>query len=318
MADKAAWSVAGCSVRGASHERSGLPNQDAIGWGQAGPAQGALTLALADGHSSPRCFRSDIGSRLAVQAALSALDEAMGRSPAAPGPPATEPSAEQSLPEESLPEEIVRRWDAAVDAELAAHPFEPAEFERLQVAEDERAREAVEAHPRLAYGTTLVAVAVTESSLLYFQIGDGDILTVADDGQVSRPLPRDERLFANQTTSLCTDQAWHDARMAVQSLADTPPPALILLSTDGYANSFPVEAEFLKVGPDLLALLRQHGLDAVSACLPGWLAEATHEGSGDDVTLGLIYRIGALEPGMAPAQPAEADQTNATEATCSS
>jgi hypothetical protein len=43
--------------------------------------------------------------------------------------------------------------------------------------------------------------------------------------------------------------------MGFQVLVETPP-ALILLATDGYANSFPDEAGFLKVGSDLLGMIR--------------------------------------------------------------
>ncbi len=66
-------------------------------------------------------------------------------------------------------------------------------------------------------------------------------------------------------------------------------PALILVSTDGYANSFADDAGFLQVGSDLLNILRAQGLDEVTANLDGWPAEASEQGSGD-VTLGLLYR----------------------------
>ena len=72
------------------------------------------------------------------------------------------------------------------------------------------------------------------------------------------------------------------------------PPALILVSTDGYANSFRNEAGFFKVGSDLLDMIREDGLDSISDNLETWLIEASQAGSGDDVTLGLICRMDAL------------------------
>jgi serine/threonine protein phosphatase PrpC len=294
MAGRAPWRVLGCSVRGVSHERAGLPNQDALAWTPRDPAGLPLALAVADGHGSPRCFRSDLGARLAVDSALAALfalAEMLGpvSQDAAPSPDAAE----------TLARTVADRWNAAVDADLAARPLTAAELETLAAAQGEAARAALEAHPRLAYGTTLLAVLIAESFLLYFQLGDGDILAVADDGQVSRPVPRDPRLFANETTSLSGPEAWRDARVVVQ-VAAGPSPALILLSTDGYANAFRDDQEFCQVGPDLLALLRAEGLDQVAALLPDWLAEASREGSGDDVTLGILCRTGALLAAASP------------------
>ena len=69
-----------------------------------------------------------------------------------------------------------------------------------------------------------------------------------------------------------------------------PPPALILLATDGYANSFVNEAAFLQVGTDILEMIRTEGLETVQENLATWLAEASQDGSGDDITLGILCR----------------------------
>jgi hypothetical protein len=154
------------------------------------------------------------------------------------------------------------------------------------------ARTTVETKPLLAYGATLLVVLVTHAFILYVQLGDGDILTVTETGEVSRPLARDEQLFANETTSLCAANAWRDLRIGFQALVGMPP-ALILLSTDGYANSFRDDAGFLKVGADLLEMIRAEGLDQVNENLAGWLTEASQTGSGDDITLAVISQTDA-------------------------
>src|SRR5436305_1513624 len=83
--------------------------------------------------------------------------------------------------------------------------------------------------------------------------------------------PADVRLFGNETTSLCLPDAWNDMHVDVQPESA---PALILLASDGYANSFSDDAAFRRVGSDLLEMIRADGLDAVSQALPGWLADA--------------------------------------------
>jgi len=180
-------------------------------------------------------------------------------------------------------------------------PFSSENLRTLTEKEGTTARQAIEANQVLAYGSTLLAVLVTESFILYLQLGDGDILAVSKTGKVSRPLPKDERLFANETTSLCIPDAWRDFRIGFQPLFGSPP-ALILVSTDGYANSFRSEAGFLKVGTDLLRMIRSDGLEAVNESLEAWLTEASQVGSGDDITLGIICQTDSLEKQPSPYQ----------------
>jgi hypothetical protein len=281
----AGWEVIGCSVRGAAHERSGLPNQDAVGWTRWNGAGAGVAVAVSDGHGSAKSFRSDVGSTLAVDAALSALRELAEASS-----DEMAHSARKRLAEDALPRTLVRRWCEAVEAHLAEHPFGAEELDRLVAAQGGGAREAVERNPRLAYGATLLAVLLGDVCTIYLQLGDGDMLAVASDGSVTRPVAGDTRLFANETTSLASEDAWRDTRTTYQPLVAAPP-ALIVLATDGYSNSFRTDDDFLQVGTDYLELLREEGPESVSKSLPDWLAAVTTEGSGDDVSAVLAYRL---------------------------
>lgn len=273
------WRAIGASRCGAAHIRNGLPNQDALSL----PASGSeppWILAVADGHGSPKSFRSGRGALLAVNTAATVCR----RLPCEPE--GARLSAIKHWAEDYLPRAIVRCWREAVDEDIAAHP----------IAAEERTPSSLTSLESgghyLAYGATLLVVMVTTTFILYWQLGDGDILTVADDGVVGRPLPPDEKLFGNETTSLCADQAWREARAAFQVLAGAPP-ALILAASDGYANSYRDEAGFLRVGSDLLNLIRAEGIEAVAVNLADWLDEISRQGSGDDVTLGMLCRVEA-------------------------
>jgi serine/threonine protein phosphatase PrpC len=285
----ARWRVIGQSVRGATHERAGLPNQDAIHWLPESGLGLPLILAVADGHGSHRSFRSETGARLAVETAAQVISDFLR------GQTQTENlSMTKRAAEEWLPTALVRRWLEAVSRHLSAHPLSADELTPpLDV--HGTSRQDVPANLPVAYGTTILAVAVAASFILYLQLGDGEILTVSEDGEVTRPLPKDERLFANETTSLCSPDAWRDFRVCFQVVSNTPP-ALILLSTDGYSNSFHDEQGFLKVGSDILEMIRADGLAMVNDHLESWLTESTYAGSGDDVTLGLICSEDAIEP----------------------
>ena len=109
-----------------------------------------------------------------------------------------------------------------------------------------------------------------------------------------KPLAKDDRLFANETTSLCTPEAWRDFRVGFQPITRAQP-ALILLTTDGYPNSFRDETGFLKVGSDMLEIIRAEGLGSVKGRLEGWLTDSTNAGSGDDVTLGILCSVKSTE-----------------------
>ena len=284
------WRVVGASVRGASHVRTGLPNQDAIRWLPESGTGRPLILAVSDGHGSAKCFRSNVGARLAVETATGVIQESLDSLP--------DPlnlSAIKRWAAENLPREIARRWRDRVADHVSASPLTSAELDRLEAQKDIRKRRQVGLEPILAYGATLLAVVVAESFILYLQLGDGDILVVSEAGEVSKaPLPTDERLFANETTSLCLRDAWREFRSHFQVISASSP-ALILVSTDGYGNSFRDDVGFLQVGADILAMIRADGLDAVSASLETWLTQASQEGSGDDVTLGILCRMDALE-----------------------
>jgi hypothetical protein len=135
--------------------------------------------------------------------------------------------------------------------------------------------------------------------LLYLQLGDGEILSVTAQGTTTRPLPPDDRLIANQTTSLCQPEAWRDFRSAW--VTNGALPSLVLLSTDGYANSFRSDEDFLKIGQDYLEILREQGISSLAEELPAILTEATQQGSGDDITLAILQDdLSAAGPTKAP------------------
>nr|MBA3240178.1 protein phosphatase 2C domain-containing protein [Acidobacteriota bacterium] len=230
----------------------------------------------------------DRGSRFAVKKAAQLIGEFLDESR-----DHADLTELESRAKEYLPREFVRRWREAVEADLKARPFTGEELETVERKDGPRGRKLVEENLLLAYGATSLTIAVAESFVLYLQLGDGEILSVSESGEVTRTLTEDERLFANETTSLCTPDAEKNFRVRLQQLNDGPP-ALILLSTDGYVNSFSDSAGFLKVGSDLLEMLRTDGFDPINASIKGWLEEATHSGSGDDCTLGLVCRMDAL------------------------
>lgn len=291
------WRAIGDTTRGASHERSGLPNQDWLDWypkvpGTTGPP---LVLAVADGHGSSKCFRSDRGSKIATLAAKQAVKQVLLKTES----DFSDLSRIKRLLEERLPRDMVQNWQTYVRRDITKMPLKPEELDALEARDGARIRQKLEANPALAYGATLLVTLVTEAFIAYFQLGDGDILVVSDSGEVTRPIAHDERLFANETTSLSGASAWTEFQTSFQPIAGAPP-AMILMSTDGYSNSFRDEDSFLKVGADILEVMRSDGVQKVRGSLREWLSEASKSGSGDDISLGIVYREDAFSPEAQP------------------
>ena len=180
------------------------------------------------------------------------------------------------------------------------------EWARVEAAEGPAALASVRAEPILAYGATLLAALATVRGILLTQLGDGDILVVGWNDEVSRPLPRDQRLTGNRTTSLCLADAERDFR-AVYIDDRHERVQLVVLTTDGYANSFRSDSDFLQIGIDFAAMVRARGAQTVAGELEPILREASEQGSGDDITLALISSLphspSTIRPGSDAAPP---------------
>lgn len=265
------WKVIGKSVQGEAHKLADKPCQDAIQWYE---GDNFAVLAVADGHGSEHCPYSDKGAQFAVEVAVEILrglykgfsSEGEFRNYA------------KDYAEDQLPRKIVREWTKRVKNDHAKKLSEVASDSDPQKEEE----------ILIKYGTTLLAALLTVDFLLLLQLGDGDMLAVADDGTVERPIPKDERLIANFTTSLCMPNAWKEVRIALLPNYDKKF-KLILLSTDGYANSYKSDQDFMQVGADYLNLVREEGIEWVGSQLEEWLNEVSVQGSRDDITVGLAF-----------------------------
>lgn len=278
------WRAICGSVRGTTHILNGKPNQDSIR-SEIDRAGEYGILAVADGHGSDKCFRSDIGSRLAVRTAVEMLERIAKQSNG------SNLSFIKDVIENKLPESILSIWRKRIEEDYLTARFSKLNKEKniVSFSTDSMETETKLENMYLAYGSTLLAAIVTNGYVAGIQIGDGETLIVSEDGKVECPIPKDERLFANDTTSLCSENAIADFRFFFERLSDSPP-ALILLTTDGYVNSFRNESGFLKVGTDILEIFKKEGPDYVEANIEGWLEEASKHGSGDDITLGILFR----------------------------
>ncbi|MCK8823583.1 PP2C family serine/threonine-protein phosphatase [Fuchsiella alkaliacetigena] len=286
------WGLIAASVRGAKHIQSGLPNQDAYQYKR---AKDYLFLATADGHGSLKYFRSQIGAKLAVEAA----EEVIIKEALVDGfDPKTLPLVKERV-KEKLPVRIVKSWREKVEQYQEDNPFVEdetalAKLKEIETKQGPELREQIESSSDgylKAYGSTLTAVLVTEHFILYLQLGDGDIVTMSQWGEVTRVFADDQ--LGNATNSLSMADPAPYFKISLTS-ATKKKPNLFFIATDGYANSFRSEEDFFKVADDFAELLPKQGPQFLKDNLPTWLKETTEAGSGDDITVLLAYQNSLL------------------------
>ena len=296
---KRSWRLISGSVVGSSHKLSGKPNQDRISFFPSGnnPVSFPIIFSLADGHGGKKYFRSEKGAEFAVETAIEVCKKQF------------ETISLDSIKDKKIKEwicrDIFRNWLERVRTDIRENPFSDEEKELLQPKNN-----IITKIPQIitndndvyAYGSTLLTVIIQKSFILFLQLGDGDILVLNYDGTIDKPIPDDDRLIGNETTSLCLPEAWSEFRFKVSEISlNSPFPPLILLSTDGYKNSFSEETGFEKVGSDLLSIICEHpdginaGFDLIEDNLADWLNSASEKGSGDDISVGIICNLGQIE-----------------------
>ena len=266
--------VFGKSVQGASHIRSETECQDS--YKKVILEDGTIILAVADGHGSKSCPFSKTGSRIAVNVfcdILKSLYEGYAQNP------------------EQLPTYLNREGDTqvskAIDTEWKRRVVERHRKNKREIEKQENGEENLTAVYK-QYGSTLLGLMITRDYVFGLQLGDGDICYVSENGLELVIEP--EKILGVETHSLSRESAWEKTITVVRRInVSENLPAMFSLSSDGYANSYKSEDEFHATIRDYLGLLQEHGEKAVEDALPGWLAETSEMGCGDDITMLIAY-----------------------------
>ncbi len=270
----------GASRTGAAHRRAGRPCQDAVLCRELRGLDGqpVMVMAVADGHGGRRYRRSEVGSRLACETALAAVQGAL----AARALDGGEEGWSRWL-ERDLPEAIQRGWLEAVAAHWQSDPGE-GRFESL------------------LYGSTLGLVVMTPRWWGHTGLGDWDLVRVEADGQARLLEEENEPTALGEATcSLCQPRAasLFARRAGLHPLEGGTGDFALVLCTDGIRKSCATDGDFLT----LAAWLARGDGEAdpeVAGSLSAALDRISREGSGDDVTVA-VGRV--WSPGGGPPPP---------------
>ena len=267
-------SVFGESVQGASHVRSGKECQDSLK--KIEKDENTVILAVADGHGSEACPYSKTGADIAVNVFCKIMDDYL------------DTYAKQS---DMLMTFLKREGDTKVaqeiDTEWKRRVLKAHSGNKREITLDEDGNKDRNAVYRM-YGSTLIGLVITKEFLFAFQLGDGDIMSVSAQG-VQNVINAD-KILGTETHSLSKAESWKKAITCIKKQDENRKlPWMVMLSSDGMANSYKNEDEFRKTCSDYYTLLQEHGPKAVADSLKGWLRETSELGCGDDITALFAY-----------------------------
>lgn len=343
------WAAFGCSIQGASHQRSQplVPCQDAylITSGTV-MAQPYLVAAVADGHGDKKYDRSQLGAALAVQAAAHEFYKfcvSHGHFPPdltskrrelfkeifcryvdqqnleVFGAAAHEPPVLRDI----FLEDVTREWQAT----LMEQGINPGPTPLKQLVEEfktefpktvmrswrRRVQQDYEINGEgsrqyTRYGTTLIFAGITAEELYLAQLGDGDIILLSKTGEAERVFELPQKDVGGVTQSLSSPDADKLMQVHYKTLDDDL--AAIILATDGLVNCFGDDDAFFNFLRAITDNLDQYPMKQVAGMVQEKLPELSQQGSGDDITVTVLFRPNILRK-PTPEVPATEEPTPA-------
>lgn len=266
--------VFGTSVQGASHIRTEVECQDS--YKKIICDDGTIIMAVADGHGSKNCPYSKTGSSIAVNTFCKIMSEYIASFSDSPEYLLTFLNREGDT---KVAQEIDSEWKRRVEK---VHRNNKRDIPINENGEQDKL------FVYSQYGTTLLGLVLAKDFLFAFQIGDGDILFVSEDGVA--PVINGDKILGVETHSLSKNNAWKKAITVARKMDfEEKKLSMFLMSTDGFANSYKNENEFHKTCTEYLAMINQHGVKTINDNLKNWLSETSSLGCGDDITVLFAY-----------------------------
>lgn len=258
------------TVIGASHVESGKICQDASAF----KIHEKYAIAVvADGHGSKRHFRSDIGSKIAVNVVLNTVSEFFKN------------FEEFKLNFKEYPQKIIKKiqkhiitnWNKEI---FIYHENNPVDTnERKALTDEEYEKLKVES----IYGSTLIVAVMSEDFCFGLQIGDGSLVVLNANAKAEMPIIDDESCPANLTASLCNTKAIDMFNFVYRFNK----PLAMFVSTDGLYTSFNSEDDFKDYHNIIASQL--HDVETLQPSIKNNLTKRTSYGSKDDISLSIIF-----------------------------
>lgn len=258
------------SVQGASHIKKNKECQDA----SSSYHNDNMAIAIVcDGHGGDDYMRSAIGSTQACNVALRNIKQFLET---------VDKDTFFSDPDgrlERLEASIINMWNQLIYAHLEQNPF--TEEELRTVSSKAFNRYANNERIESAYGTTLIAVAMTKEYWFGIHIGDGKCVAVNPEGRFVQPIPWDPKCFLNETTSMCDSDALNNFRHFYSEKL----PVAVFVGSDGIDDCFKSKEQLNNLYKTILYSFGTESFDDAKKELLDYLPRLSSKGSGDDMSI---------------------------------
>jgi len=131
----------------------------------------------------------------------------------------------------NLKNSIINGWNKLIESHFQFNPFSD---EELSMVSEKAKEKYILGNVESAYGTTLIAVVMTQEFWFGLHIGDGKCVVLNCDENFAQPIPTDSRCFLNATTSICDS----DASISFRHFFSKEIPVAIFIGSDGVDDSF--------------------------------------------------------------------------------
>ncbi len=267
------------SAQGASHIRKNKECQDASGHYY----DDKMAIAIVcDGHGGDDYMRSAFGSQFACNAAernIRSFMENITKDKFFEDPEKLIVDLEAS---------IINVWNQLIYAHYEKNPF--TEEELSGISEKAKKRYTQEGRIESAYGTTLIAVAMTSEFWFGIQIGDGKCVAVNPEGKFVQPIPWNDKCFLNATTSICDS----DALTNFRHFYHTKLPVAVFVGSDGIDDCFSNNEQLNNLYKTIVYSFGTSEFDEAIDGLKDYLPRLSAKGSGDDVSIASILDFDLL------------------------
>lgn len=303
--------------QGESHKSTDKPCQDCA---YAESSEQLSMAIVSDGHGGERYFRSQHGSKIAVNVTKDAIRffvENMEQASFTPkrarsvfdDAPFTEYSTAIATERQEhanahkaltwLFSHIITQWNLAIAQHARDNDLSDWEKEHVeQKYQDEflAMRDTEDASFEKTYGCTLMAYVQTPGYWFAFHLGDGKCVSMRiSEGQLvcEQPIPWDEKCFLNKTTSLCDSNALSEFRYCYQGNGEFP--RAVFLGSDGIDDSYGDGEILNNFYIQLFKIIIRKGDDKALKELKKSLPIISQRGSKDDMSVACIYDDTALQ-----------------------
>ncbi len=294
------------SCQGESHKADDKPCQDASF--SAVYDDGLAMAIVCDGHGGERYFRSDVGSRLAIEVIRDSVRTFVenvapsffaGKLYTAVEAVTSEEVVRKQTPIDvafrQLFSSIIYQWNQKIAEHAANTPV--SEWEQQHVAPKYiNELQNSETFEKI-YGTTLMVYVQTPDYWFAFHLGDGKCISFQQEPFWHEPIPWDERCFLNKTTSLCDSDAINEFRYCYEG--DGHFPMAVFLGSDGMDDSFGEDANLVNFYIQVVKMLVTEGKEATNKSIETDLPQLSKIGSKDDMSVAFIYNMDKLKAHIA-------------------